>query len=82
MVSSRRVTVTTTATKLISNVRGAALVKGTADMYLGGDDVTTANGFLLATGDVYALDLAGDDGLYAVVASGTATASVLSNRGV
>jgi hypothetical protein len=76
------VTVTTAATKLISNIRGGGLVKADADMYIGGDDVTTANGWLLSAGDVYSLDLAGDDALYAVTASGTATASVVTNRGV
>lgn len=82
MVSSRRVTVGTSATKLISNTRGAAVVKADANMYVGGDDVTTSNGWLLTAGDVFNLDLAADDALYAVVASGTATASIVSNRGV
>lgn len=66
----------------MGSIRGAATVKLSADGFVGGDDLTTSNGFPLAAGDVYSLDVASSDALYAIVSSGTATAYVVTNKGV
>lgn len=81
-VDQGRVTVTTTATEVVVGVRGAGTVKFSADVCVGGPDVTTANGFPLSAGDTLSLDLARSDALYAITASGTATAYYVTNLGV
>ena len=48
---------------------------GGADAYVGGSDVTTANGFPLAQGESISID--GSGAVYAVTASGTASFRVL-----
>lgn len=76
-VRSRAVTVGTTATRLDlaeggqSSEGGAFYNAGSATVYLGGSDVSTANGFALAAGERIGVDLAQQDELYAVAASGT-----------
>lgn len=96
---SRAVSVGTTATRLdtadeASGRRGLAIVvynNGAATIYIGGADVTTANGAPIAAGtwgpgidlegtsDLPAETLGGDDheALYGIVASGTVEARVL-----
>lgn len=81
-VDQGRVTVTTAATEVVVGVRGAGTVKFSADVYVGGPDVTTSNGFPLSAGDTFSLDLARSDSLYAITASGTATAYYVTNLGV
>lgn len=46
-------------------------------VYLGGDDVSTANGTPIAVGAHYALDFEFAEGLYAIVASGSKEVRVL-----
>lgn len=79
------VTVTTTAQALTGtdsdNLIGSGIcVKntGATTCYIGGSDVTSANGYPLAAGEAFAADSAtGGDVLYARTASGTTTVAVL-----
>lgn len=81
MVNAKRVTVTTSPTAILSNSPGPAIIKSSADVYLGGADVTTSTGFLLAAGDIISdLELTPSETLYGIVASSTATVSVLTNK--
>jgi hypothetical protein len=84
-VSHSRVSVGTTATKLTSdydgkdgqtiNVQNPA---GGADVFLGGEGVTTSSyGFLLGAGISFSVELQDDEKLYAVVASSTQTVNIL-----
>jgi hypothetical protein len=84
-VSHSRVSVGTTATKLTSdydgkdgqtiNVQNPA---GGADVFLGGEGVTTTSyGFLLGAGISFSVELQDDEKLYAVVASSTQTVNIL-----
>ena len=84
-VSHARVSVGTTATKLTSdfdgkdgqtiNVQNPA---GGADVYLGGEGVTTTSyGFLLGAGISFSVELQDDEKLYAVVTTGTQTVNIL-----
>ena len=84
-VSHSRVSVGTTATKLTSdydgkdgqtiNVQNPA---GGADVFLGGEGVTTTSyGFLLGAGISFSVELQDDEKLYAVVASSTQTVNII-----
>jgi hypothetical protein len=84
-VSHSRVSVGTTATKLTSdfdgkdgqtiNVQNPA---GGADVFLGGEGVTTTDyGFLLGAGISFSVELQDDEKLYGVVASSTQTVNIL-----
>jgi len=84
-VSHQRISVGTTATKLTSdydgkdgqtiNVQNPA---GGADVYLGGEGVTTTSyGFLLGAGISFSVELQDDEKLYAVVTTGTQTVNIL-----
>lgn len=85
-ISSNQVTVTTSATRLDPSTgvpTGAVLVRnrGSAAVYLGGSNVTTANGFQLDAGESVPMDIRSGDALYGVVASGTQTVHVLQVGG-
>lgn len=80
-VSAERVTVGTTATLLVGGLRGGVAIKAASDIYVGGDDVTTSNGWLLSAGQVYEDTVQPSDYLYGVVASGTVVASVITSEG-
>jgi hypothetical protein len=84
-VSHSRVSVGTTATKLTSdfdgkdgqtiNVQNPA---GGADVFLGGEGVTTTDyGFLLGAGISFSVELQDDEKLYGVVASSTQTVNII-----
>jgi hypothetical protein len=84
-VSHSRVSVGTTATKLTSdfdgkdgqtiNVQNPA---GGADVFLGGEGVTTTDyGFLLGAGISFSVELQDDEKLYAVVTTSTQTVNIL-----
>lgn len=49
------------------------------DVYFGGSDVSSSNGFLVADGGSLAVDLETGEGLYARSASGTVTVHVLKS---
>jgi len=76
-------TATQIATGLRAKVNDAASVlvhDPTADVYLGGSDVTTADGVLVPAGESLSIDLGPGDMLYAIVASGTPTVKVMTTR--
>lgn len=86
MAQSRAVTVATTATRLDTAAQTAGGTAqsvsihnaGAATVYIGGTDVTTANGTPVAAGEHYAIgDLGQSDGIYGIVASGTVECRVL-----
>ena len=84
MVRTYAVTVTTTATKL-TDVRGDTVAgytlfvanDATPTVYVGGPDVTSATGIPMPTGCSFSADLADNEDLYGVVASGTVPIRVL-----
>ncbi len=84
-VSHSRVSVGTTATKLTSdydgkdgqtiNVQNPA---GGADVFLGGEGVTTTSyGYVLKAETSFSVELQDDEKLYAVVTTGTQTVNIL-----
>lgn len=87
-VQTARRDVTSVALRLdvtTSPERNASMLvrnRGTAAVYLGASDVTTATGFQLDAGEAVAVDLSTvDNGLYAIAASGTHTCHVLQSGG-
>ena len=85
-VKSRAVTVATTATRLDSTDEtddrsGSSIAVYNASsvtVYIGGSDVTTANGVpVSASSWSPGIDLGGNEALYGIVASGTAAVNVL-----
>ena len=80
MPTSRQITVTTTPTVLVpANIADqTALVHATNDvLFIGGSDVTTANGYLMDSKDKITVQVGDHEGLYGVVTSGTTSVSVL-----
>ena len=80
MPTSRQITVTTTPTVLVpANIADqTALVHATNDaLFIGGADLTTANGYLVDQKDKITVQVGDHEGLYGVVASGTTSVSVL-----
>ena len=84
-VISVRVAVGDTATALQSEDTGGVVGSGTAvknldgskTVYLGGEDVTTANGYPLPPGGEVSFDNENGDIVYGVVGTGTANVAVL-----
>jgi hypothetical protein len=80
MPTSRQITVTTTPTVLVpANIADqTALVHATNDaLFIGGSDLTTANGYVVDHKDKLTVQVGDHEGLYGVVSSGTTTVSVL-----
>jgi hypothetical protein len=80
MPTSRQVTITTTPTVIVPSdiADQTALLHATNDeLYIGGSNVTTANGYLVDHKDKLTIPVGDHEGLYGVVASGTTTVSVL-----
>lgn len=91
-VVSAAVTVAATATQLAAptaptttfggtrNKIGASVQvpSGGSTVYVGGPDVTTANGYAVAAGTAVSIDLAPGDVLYGIVASSTQAVRVLT----
>lgn len=81
MPSSAQVSVNTTATVLVAATAFDQSVylhnSGGGIVYLGGADVTTANGYKLDNGDKLSLMVGDHEALYAVTASGTNVVAVL-----
>lgn len=87
MATSVQVALSTTPARLSGPAVGtyqSILVQApaAATLYVGGSDVTSANGFPVAAGQSLAVDLLPHDELYGVLASGSGTASVLRLGGV
>jgi len=82
-IRTARITVTTTRTELAptgldgGSSGSSLLLKSDAAVYIGGPDVTPANGWLLAAGEPVSAELDYAEHVYAIMASGTATVSVL-----
>jgi hypothetical protein len=80
MPTSRQVTITTTPTVIVpANIADqTALLHATNDnLFIGGSDLTTANGYLVDHKDKLTIQVGDHEGLYGVVTSGTTTVSVL-----
>lgn len=79
MIKADRVTVGTTAVRIdyqdtVTTTAILARNRGTVPVYVGGPDVTAANGYQLDPGDGVSMDMNRiDGGLWAVTASSTAT---------
>jgi hypothetical protein len=80
MPTSKQITVTTTPTVLVpANIADqTALVHATNNaLFIGGSDLTTANGYVVDHKDKITVQVGDHEGLYGVVSSGTTTVSVL-----
>ena len=80
MPTSRQVTVTTSATILVPESIGdqTALIHASNDaLYIGGADLTIANGYLVDHKDKLTVPVGDHSALYGVVANGTTVVSVL-----
>jgi hypothetical protein len=81
MPKSQVFEVTTTASIVVPALIGdqsAYLHSASGQVYIGGADLTTANGFRLDNGDKLSLLIGDHEALYAMTTSGTATLYVLS----
>lgn len=81
MPKSAVFTVTTTAAIVVPENRAfqmAYLHSASGTLYIGGADLTAANGYRLDNGDKLSLMVGDHQALYAVTSSGTATLYVLS----
>lgn len=83
-IKGRRVTVGTAPTQIngattdaIGGSGGQARNRGTVSVFLGGVDVTVAQGYELEPGDVVAFNLDHGENIYGIVASGTCLVHVL-----
>lgn len=54
--------------------------RGANSVFLGGDNVTTSDGFELVAGDAVGIQLSAGEGLYGVVAAGTETVHALRTK--
>jgi hypothetical protein len=66
-----------------SSADGSSVIvrnRGTVSIYLGGADVTAANGFELDAGEWQSVDLAQGETLHGLAASGTQTVHVMRTR--
>ena len=80
MPTSSQVSVGTTATLLVAASTFDQTVwihNSGGALYIGGSNVTTANGYKLDTDDKMELPVGDNEGLYGIVASGTNTVFVL-----
>ena len=81
MPSTSQKTVTTTASVVVPSMIGDQSVylhSSSGQLFIGGPDVTTANGYRLDNGDKITI-MAGDhEALYAITASGTANLFVMT----
>jgi hypothetical protein len=80
MPTSAQVSVGTTATLLVAaNIMDQTvwLHNSGGATYIGGSNVTTANGYKLDTDDKMELPVGDNEGLYGIVASGTNTVFIL-----
>jgi hypothetical protein len=81
MPKSAVFTVSTTASIVVpANIAYQAVYLHSASgtLYIGGSDLTTANGYKLDNGDKLTLMVGDQEALYAITSSGTATLYVLS----
>jgi hypothetical protein len=81
MPKSAVFTVTTTASIVVAANRAdqmAHVHSASGTMYIGGSDLTAANGYRLDNGDKLTVEIGDNEALYAITSSGSATLYVLS----
>jgi protein involved in polysaccharide export with SLBB domain len=81
MPKSEVKTVTTTAAIVVSADIADQTVwlhSSSGTLYIGGSDLTVANGYRLDNGDKITINVGDHEALYAITSSGTATLYVLS----
>ena len=81
MPKTAQKTVTTTATIVASQLiadQSVYLHSASGTLYIGGSDLTLANGYRMDNGDKLSLLLGDHEDLYAMTSSGTATLYVMS----
>lgn len=68
----------------LDGAAGVALNSGSVTVYVGGDDMTVGNvathAFAVAAGGIVDFDLVAGEQLFACVAAGSGTLSILANR--
>ena len=84
MISST-ITVTTTATLLVAETANATrtiiIEPDSADIHIGGNTVTTANGLTITNGSQFQLVLPPHNGVYAITGTGSHTVRLLQPSG-
>jgi hypothetical protein len=81
MPKTAQKTVTTTASIVASQLIGDQSVylhSASGTLYIGGADLTTANGYRMDNGDKLTVGVGDHEALYAITASGTNLVSVLT----
>ena len=79
-ISTRQVTVTTTATALVDATQEAEMVylhSSSGTCYVGNSDVTSSTGYKMDNGDKITIENKAN-GIWAITASGTVTMQVLA----
>jgi len=80
MPNTSQVTVTTTATLLVTANRADQAVylhSASGTIYVGGAGVTTSTGYKMDNGDKLSMQLSDNESLYGIAASGTPTMMVM-----
>ena len=81
MPKTAQVSVTTTRTLVVPELIGDQSVylhSSSGTIYIGGPDVTTANGYSLDNGDKLTIMVGDHEALYAITSSGTANLFVMT----
>ena len=81
MPSTSQKTVTTTASVVVPSMIGDQSVylhSSSGTLYIGGADLTTANGYRLDNGDKLTIMVGDHEALYAITSSGTANLYVMT----
>ena len=81
MPSTSQKTVTTTASLVVPSMIGDQSVylhSSSGTLYIGGADLTTANGYRLDNGDKLTIMVGDHEALYAITSSGTANLYVMT----
>ena len=81
MPKTAQVSVTTTKTLVVPELIGDQSVylhSSSGTLYIGGADLTTANGYRLDNGDKITIMVGDHEALYAITASGTANLFVMT----
>ena len=81
MPKTAQISVTTTKTLVVPELIGDQSVylhSSSGTLYIGGADLTTANGYRLDNGDKLTIMVGDHEALYAITASGTANLFVMT----
>jgi len=75
--------ISTTAVKIVSKAvnetRTVVIRPGGNDMYIGGADVTTANGLVISNNTNFTIEIPPNEELWCVVGSGTHSVTILTS---